>query len=145
MGAQVLHFGSKSKVDERCCGHCESSDVGIVELVNVAVPKRLHAEYMLGNETDATDQVQVGSGEEVIFVSRLERLGLLKRFDAFIQSFGKNISDGDFETRFAAFMVNAKHIDEVNQNDTYSFKVGLTEYADMTHEEFKGKYLGYKR
>lgn len=43
--------------------------------------------------------------------------------------------------RFEVFQDNLKHIDHRNKEVT-SYWLGLNEFADLTHEEFKSKYLG---
>lgn len=43
--------------------------------------------------------------------------------------------------RFEVFKDNLKHIDKVNREVT-SYWLGLNEFADLTHEEFKATYLG---
>ena len=43
--------------------------------------------------------------------------------------------------RFEVFQDNLKHIDETNKKES-SFWLGLNEFADLSHEEFKKKYLG---
>lgn len=45
--------------------------------------------------------------------------------------------------RFEIFKENLKHIDERNKMVS-NYWLGLNEFADMTHEEFKNKYLGFK-
>ncbi|KNA18262.1 hypothetical protein SOVF_072600 [Spinacia oleracea] len=45
--------------------------------------------------------------------------------------------------RFEAFKDNLKHIDERNKRVS-SYWLGLNEFADLTHKEFKNKYLGLK-
>lgn len=45
--------------------------------------------------------------------------------------------------RFEIFKENLKHIDQRNKEIT-SYWLGLNEFADMSHEEFKSKYLGLK-
>ncbi|KAI3923414.1 hypothetical protein MKW92_030015 [Papaver armeniacum] len=47
--------------------------------------------------------------------------------------------------RFEVFKDNLKHIDERNKlTDSSSYWLGLNDFADMSHEEFKKKYLGLK-
>ncbi|CAL8177667.1 unnamed protein product [Prunus armeniaca] len=47
--------------------------------------------------------------------------------------------------RFEIFRDNVKHIDERNKNlDVDSYWLGVNEFADLSHEEFKSKYLGLK-
>ncbi|KAL7583407.1 cysteine protease XCP1 [Lactuca sativa] len=43
--------------------------------------------------------------------------------------------------RFEIFMDNLKHIDDTNKK-VNNYWLGLNEFADMTHEEFKNKFLG---
>ncbi|XP_058073396.1 cysteine protease XCP1-like [Magnolia sinica] len=45
--------------------------------------------------------------------------------------------------RFEVFKDNLKHIDETNKKIS-SYWLGLNEFADLSHEEFKEKYLGLK-
>ena len=45
--------------------------------------------------------------------------------------------------RFEVFKDNLKHIDERNKQVT-SYWLGLNEFADLTHEEFRNKYLGLR-
>ncbi|KAG1363901.1 Cysteine protease XCP1 [Cocos nucifera] len=45
--------------------------------------------------------------------------------------------------RFEIFKDNLKHVDETNKKRR-SYWLGLNEFADMSHEEFKEKYLGLK-
>nr|AAC49406.1 cysteine proteinase [Zinnia elegans] len=45
--------------------------------------------------------------------------------------------------RFEIFMDNLKHIDETNKKVS-NYWLGLNEFADLTHEEFKNKFLGFK-
>lgn len=45
--------------------------------------------------------------------------------------------------RFEIFLDNLKHIDETNKKVS-SYWLGLNEFADLSHEEFKSKYLGLR-
>uniref|UniRef100_A0A7C9CR28 Phospholipase A(2) n=1 Tax=Opuntia streptacantha TaxID=393608 RepID=A0A7C9CR28_OPUST len=45
--------------------------------------------------------------------------------------------------RFEVFKDNLKHIDERNKQAT-GYWLGLNEFADLTHEEFRNKYLGLR-
>ncbi|KAK9109545.1 hypothetical protein Sjap_017605 [Stephania japonica] len=45
--------------------------------------------------------------------------------------------------RFEIFKDNLKHIDETNKKVT-DYWLGLNEFADLSHEEFKSMYLGLK-
>lgn len=45
--------------------------------------------------------------------------------------------------RFEVFKDNLKHIDQRNKESS-SYWLGLIKFADLTHKEFKNKYLGLK-
>lgn len=45
--------------------------------------------------------------------------------------------------RFEVFKDNLKHIDETNKKRS-SYWLGLNEFADLSHEEFKATYLGLR-
>ncbi|XP_033132229.1 probable cysteine protease RDL2 [Brassica rapa] len=59
---------------------------------------------------------------------------------------GKNYINGleEKEKRFKIFSDNLKFIDEHNSVPNRSYEVGLTRFADLTKEEFRGMYLGSK-
>lgn len=59
---------------------------------------------------------------------------------------GKNYINGlgEKERRFKIFSDNLKFIDEHNSVPNRSYEVGLTRFADLTKEEFRGTYLGSK-
>ncbi|XP_039055687.1 cysteine proteinase RD21A-like [Hibiscus syriacus] len=52
---------------------------------------------------------------------------------------------GEKEKRFQIFKDNLRFIDEHNANESYSFKVGLNRFADLTNEEYRATYLGVKK
>ena len=69
---------------------------------------------------------------------------LIHLFESWISKHGKiyNSIEEKLE-RFEIFRDNLKHIDETNQKNT-DYWLGLNEVADLSHEEFKSKYLGLK-
>ncbi|KAK8636618.1 hypothetical protein V6N13_124360 [Hibiscus sabdariffa] len=69
---------------------------------------------------------------------------LLDLFESWVTKHSKLYeSIEDKLLRFEVFMDNLKHIDKRNQ-ETSSYWLGLNEFSDLTHDEFKNKYLGLK-
>ncbi|KAL5713738.1 Cysteine protease xcp1 [Ranunculus cassubicifolius] len=69
---------------------------------------------------------------------------LINLFESWMSKHGKAYESIDEKLhRFELFKENLKHIDETNKKVT-SYWLGLNEFADMSHEEFKSKYLGLK-
>merc|ERR1711963_1048269 len=77
--------------------------------------------------------------------ARPEARDMVQEFENFVREFGKEYSDAaEHEARFAAFVENLRFIEAENAKGTNSFRLGLTEFADMTREEFRTNYLGYR-
>lgn len=51
---------------------------------------------------------------------------------------------GEKDKRFQIFKDNLRYIDEHNSVPDKSYKLGLTQFADLTNEEYKSIYLGTK-
>ncbi|KAL5713737.1 Cysteine protease xcp1 [Ranunculus cassubicifolius] len=69
---------------------------------------------------------------------------LINLFESWMSKHGKSYESIEEKLhRFELFKENLKHIDETNKKVT-SYWLGLNEFADMSHEEFKSKYLGLK-
>ncbi|KAJ4835113.1 hypothetical protein Tsubulata_020167, partial [Turnera subulata] len=49
---------------------------------------------------------------------------------------------GEKEKRFEIFKDNLRFIDEHNSDSTRSYKLGLNQFADLTNEEYRQRYLG---
>ncbi|XP_039145600.1 cysteine protease XCP1-like [Dioscorea cayenensis subsp. rotundata] len=66
-------------------------------------------------------------------------------FESWLAKHGKSYASFEEKwRRFEVFLDNLKHINERNKQIS-SYFLGLNEFADMTHEEFKAKYLGLNR
>lgn len=62
------------------------------------------------------------------------------QFFGFIRKFGKTYTSvTEFQTRFRIFTSNLALVAELNTRDTATY--GITEFMDMSPEEFRGKYL----
>ncbi|XP_022763814.1 cysteine protease XCP1-like [Durio zibethinus] len=69
---------------------------------------------------------------------------LTELFESWISKHGKIYESIEEKLlRFEVFKDNLKHIDKRNK-EISSYWLGLNEFADLSHEEFKNKYLGLK-
>ncbi|KAK6939115.1 Cathepsin propeptide inhibitor domain (I29) [Dillenia turbinata] len=69
---------------------------------------------------------------------------LIDLFESWMEKHGKIYESIEEKLlRFEVFKDNLKHIDETNKKVT-NYWLGLNEFADLSHEEFKNKYLGLK-
>ncbi|XP_058070526.1 cysteine protease XCP1-like [Magnolia sinica] len=69
---------------------------------------------------------------------------LIDLFESWLSKHGKTYESIEEKLhRFEVFKDNLKHIDETNKKVS-SYWLGLNEFADMSHEEFKAKYFGLK-
>ena len=69
---------------------------------------------------------------------------LIELFENWLSNFEKAYETVEEKfRRFEVFKDNLKHIDETNKK-AKSYWLGLNEFADLSHEEFKNKYLGLK-
>lgn len=65
-------------------------------------------------------------------------------FESWMSKHGKSYRSFEEKLhRFEVFRDNLKHIDETNKKES-SYWLGLNEFADLSHDEFKSKYLGLK-
>lgn len=70
---------------------------------------------------------------------------LIELFESWMAKHGKSYENLEEKLhRFEVFKENLKHIDETNKKIT-NYWLGLNEFADLTHEEFKKKYLGLRK
>ncbi|XP_065880478.1 cysteine protease XCP2-like isoform X2 [Euphorbia lathyris] len=70
---------------------------------------------------------------------------LIDLFESWLSRFGK-VYDSIEEKlqRFDIFKDNLFHIDETNKKVGQNYWLGLNEFADLSHDEFKKMYLGLK-
>ena len=69
---------------------------------------------------------------------------LIDLFESWISKHGKSYQSFNEKLhRFEIFKDNLKHIDETNKQRT-RYWLGLNEFADLSHEEFKQRYLGVR-
>ncbi|EEF52907.1 cysteine protease, putative [Ricinus communis] len=69
---------------------------------------------------------------------------LIDLFESWISRFGRVYESAEEKLeRFEIFKDNLFHIDDTNKK-VRNYWLGLNEFADLSHEEFKNKYLGLK-
>mmetsp|Transcript_53954 Transcript_53954/g.106476 ORF Transcript_53954/g.106476 Transcript_53954/m.106476 type:complete len:469 (+) Transcript_53954:67-1473(+) len=88
----------------------------------------------------------VGAGKGAVAQVEVESAGFLRRFEEFIAEHGKRYADdAEYNARFETFAENLRFIETENAKGTNSYRLGVTQFADMAREEFRMHYLGYKR
>lgn len=69
---------------------------------------------------------------------------LINLFESWVEKHGKIYESIEEKLhRFEIFKENLEHINERNKN-VKNYWLGLNEFADLSHEEFKQKFLGLK-
>jgi len=66
-----------------------------------------------------------------------------KMFTDFVKLYNKQYTHDEFFNRYNTFVANAEKIRSHNHRNA-GFSMGLNEFADMSHAEFKAAKLGYK-
>ena len=92
-----------------------------------------------GHEYDGEFSIVGYSPEELTSTDKLVEL-----FESWMLKHGKSYESTEEKLhRFEMFKDNLKHIDARNRElqITSSYWLGLNEFSDMSHEEFKNKYL----
>lgn len=83
---------------------------------------------------------QHASQEESTWRTKDEVMGL---YESWLVKHGKAYKGlGEKETRFKIFKDNLRFIDEHNNSENRTYKVGLNRFADLTNEEYRSVYLG---
>lgn len=67
-------------------------------------------------------------------------------YESWLMKHGKNYNAlGEKERRLEVFKDNLWFIDQHNSDQNQTFKLGLNQFADLTNEEFRSKYVGTRR
>jgi cathepsin L len=66
------------------------------------------------------------------------------QFTEFVKQYNKQYSTTEFFSKFQTFSDNMQHIEEHNASGA-SWTMAMNEFGDMTADEFKAKYMGYKQ
>lgn len=65
-------------------------------------------------------------------------------FNDFTQRFNRTYSSDEYDLRYDIFRNNLEHIRTHNEKNL-SWKLGVNQFADLTAEEFRMRYLGFKK
>jgi len=77
--------------------------------------------------------------------AQAEPSDLVRKFEDFVREFGRSYPDeAEYQARFAAFVENLRFVEAENSKGTNPYRLGVTEFADMTRDEFRTSYLGYR-
>ena len=83
--------------------------------------------------TDATDDL-----------STVE-MPMSARHEKWMAQYGRVYKDAEEKAhRFEIFKANAEYVQSVNRAENQTYWLGLNQFADLTNEEFKASYLGFK-
>lgn len=69
----------------------------------------------------------------------------LVEFNDFTETFAKNYSVQEYDLRFDIFRNNLARIRAHNADPTKSWRMGINQFTDLTPEEFRMRYLGFKK
>ncbi|OIS97383.1 PREDICTED: cysteine proteinase RD21A-like [Nicotiana attenuata] len=70
---------------------------------------------------------------------------VLALYESWLVQHGKSYNAlHEKDKRFQIFKDNLKYIDEQNAMPDWTYKLGLTRFADLTNEEYRSMYLGTK-
>lgn len=61
-----------------------------------------------------------------------------------MQNYKKSYHHDEFLIRFNNFKNNLEYIEKHNSDPTKTFKLAMNQFGDLTNEEFKSLYLGFK-
>ncbi|KAJ3670888.1 hypothetical protein LUZ60_008314 [Juncus effusus] len=70
---------------------------------------------------------------------------MLARHEKWMVKHGRVYKDADEKARrFEIFKTNAEYVHSVNRAGNRTYRLGLNKFADLTNEEFKASFMGFK-
>ncbi|KAF8007404.1 hypothetical protein BT93_K1419 [Corymbia citriodora subsp. variegata] len=95
--------------------------------------------------TSATLLVIIVSVSETL-CRPLEEEPLLKQHEEWMAIHGRIYKDATEKAkRYQIFKENVKHINAFNKGEDVGYKLAVNKFTDLTNEEFRASYTGYKR
>jgi Cathepsin propeptide inhibitor domain (I29) len=68
-----------------------------------------------------------------------------ERHEKWMTQHGRVYKDAEEKARrFEIFKANAEYVQSVNRGRNRTYQLGLNRFADLTNEEFKASFLGFK-
>lgn len=68
-----------------------------------------------------------------------------ERYAQWMATYGRvYVNDAERETRFSIFKSNLEFVESFNKGGNKTYKLAINEFADMTNEEFRAYWDGYK-
>ncbi|KAL3519950.1 hypothetical protein ACH5RR_018099 [Cinchona calisaya] len=75
----------------------------------------------------------------------IQDVSMIERHKQWMSSYGRQYKDiEEKEKRYNIFKANVEYIDLVNSAGNKPYRLGVNEFADLTNEEFKAAYIGYR-
>jgi cathepsin L len=65
-------------------------------------------------------------------------------FDHYLKEYNKSYNSSEYAYRLKIFTQNLNYINLSNNNKSKTYKLGLNNFTDLTHKEFKKQYLNLK-
>mmetsp|Transcript_120340 Transcript_120340/g.236501 ORF Transcript_120340/g.236501 Transcript_120340/m.236501 type:complete len:459 (+) Transcript_120340:66-1442(+) len=88
----------------------------------------------------------VGAGSGAMAQEAVEQERILGKFEDFIAEHKRRfVGAVERQARLAAFAENLRFVEAENAKGTNSYRLGLTQFADMTNDHFRQHYCGYRR
>lgn len=74
----------------------------------------------------------------------LYEASIAAKYDLWTAKYGRVYLDSEEkERRFTIFKNNAEYVEKFNRDENNTYKLGLNEFADLSHEDFVQQYTGY--
>jgi len=65
-------------------------------------------------------------------------------FTSWMREFNKSYDQKEFRTRYATWKANYMYIEAFNKREGNTFTLGMNQFGDLSVEEFRGLYMGYR-
>ncbi|XP_039064613.1 zingipain-2-like [Hibiscus syriacus] len=85
-----------------------------------------------------------GTLASLVMSRAIHETAVVEQYEQWMADYGrKYASSSEKERRLDIFKENLEYIESFNNDGNRTFKLGINEFADMTHDEFLESYTGY--